>query len=126
YLRHPDVSGDTVVFTAANDVWLAPLAGGRAWRLTDEGAPVTYPRFSPDGTHIAFTSRASGGPEVWVTATDGSTPPRRLTTWGRPSTRVTGWLPDGRIVATSSHGAPVARDGVLWGIDLDGTAELLP
>src|SRR5690625_6304438 len=51
YLRHPDVHGDTVTFTAANDVWIAPLAGGRAWRLTDEGAPVGYPRFSPDGAH---------------------------------------------------------------------------
>ncbi|WP_262424950.1 hypothetical protein [Brachybacterium sp. Z12] len=39
YLRHPDVRGDLLTFTAANDVWLAPLAGGRAWRLTDEGAP---------------------------------------------------------------------------------------
>ena len=38
YLRHPDVRGDIVTFTAANDVWLAPLEGGRAWRLTDEGA----------------------------------------------------------------------------------------
>src|SRR5699024_4727110 len=126
YLRHPDVRGDLVTFTAANDVWLAPLAGGRAWRLTDEGAPVGYPRFSPDGAHIAFTSRTSGGPEVWVIPTEGDTAPRRLTAWGRPSTKVAGWLPDGRILATSSYGAPIARDAQLWAIDLDGTAELLP
>ena len=126
YLRHPDVRGDLVTFTAANDVWLAPLAGGRAWRLTDEGAPVGYPRFSPDGAHIAFTSRTSGGPEVWVIPTEGDTAPRRLTAWGRPSTKVAGWLPDGRVLATSSYGAPIARDAQLWAIDLDGTAELLP
>ena len=126
YLRHPDVSGDSVVFTAANDIWLAPLAGGRAWRLTDEGAPVSYPRFSPDGQHIAFTSRTSGGPEIWVTAADGAEAPRRLTAWGRATTRVAGWLPDGRILATSNYGAPLARDLVLWAIELDGTAEQLP
>ena len=126
YLRHPDVHGDTVAFTAANDVWLAPLAGGRAWRLTDEGAPVSYPRFSPDGAHVAYTSRTSGGPEVWVIASDGSTAPRRLTTWGRPSTRVAGWLSDGRVLAASSYGAPLARDMQLWAIDLEGTAVLLP
>ena len=126
YLRHPDVRGDLVTFTAANDVWLAPLAGGRAWRLTDEGAPVGYPRFSPDGAHVAYTSRTSGGPEVWVIPTEGDTAPRRLTAWGRPSTKVAGWLPDGRILATSSYGAPIARDAQLWAIDLDGTAELLP
>lgn len=126
YLRHPDVHGDTVAFTAANDVWLAPLAGGRAWRLTDEGAPVAYPRFSPDGTQVAYTSRTSGGPEVWVIAADGSSAPRRLTTWGRPSTRVAGWLPDGRVLAATSYGAPLARDMQLWAVDLDGTAEPLP
>ena len=126
YLRHPDVRGDTITFTAANDVWLAPLDGGRAWRLTDEGAPVGYPRFSPDGDHIAYTSRTSGGPEVWVISTEGDTAPRRLTYWGRPSTKVVGWLPDGRIVATTSYGAPIARDAQLWAIALDGTTELLP
>ena len=112
YLRHPDVHGKTVTFTAANDVWLAPLAGGRAWRLTDEGAPVGYPRFSPDGEHIAYTSRTSGGPEVWVIGAAGDTAPRRLTYWGRPSTKVVGWLPDGRIVATTKIGRASCRERV--------------
>src|SRR5690625_1327823 len=126
YLRHPDVHGDTVTFTAANDAWIAPLTGGRAWRLTDEGAPVGYPRFSPDGAHVAYTSRASGGPEIWLVSADGSTAPRRLTTWGRVSTRVAGWLADGRVLVSSSHTAPIARDAQLWAVDLEGRAELLP
>lgn len=126
YLRHPDVRGELITFTAANDVWLAPLEGGRAWRLTDEGAPVSYPRFSPDGARIAFTSRASGGPEVWVADVAGESAPRRLTFWGRPATKVVGWLPDGRIVATTSYAAPVARDAQLWAVDLEGTTTLLP
>ena len=126
YLRHPDVRGELITFTAANDVWLAPLTGGRAWRLTDEGAPVAYPRFSPDGAHIAFTSRTSGGPEVWVADVEGAAAPRRLTFWGRPATKVVGWLPDGRIVASTSYAAPIARDAQLWAVDLEGTTELLP
>ncbi|WP_422115996.1 S41 family peptidase [Brachybacterium sp. UNK5269] len=126
YLRHPDVHGEVIAFTAADDVWLAPLAGGRGWRLTDEGAPVAYPRFSPDGRHVAFTSRASGGPEVWVIGADGEGAPRRLTAWGRPATKVVGWLPDSRVVASTSYGAPLARDAQLWAIDLEGHAEVLP
>jgi len=126
YLRHPDVRGELITFTAANDVWLAPLTGGRAWRLTDEGAPVAYPRFSPDGAHIAYTSRTSGGPEVWVADVEGASAPRRLTFWGRPATKVVGWLPDGRIVASTSYAAPIARDAQLWAVDLEGTTELLP
>lgn len=30
YIRYPDVRGDLVVFCAADDVWAAPLDGGRA------------------------------------------------------------------------------------------------
>src|SRR5690606_23920926 len=61
-----------------------------------------------------------------VISTEGDTAPRRLTYWGRASTKVVGWLPDGRIVATTSYGAPIARDAQLWAIALDGTTELLP
>ena len=43
YLRFPHVHGDLVTFTADDDVWLAPLAGGRAWRVTSDRAPVSYP-----------------------------------------------------------------------------------
>ena len=126
YLRHPDVHGDRIVLTAADDIWIVARTGGQAWRLTDERAPVSYPRFSPDGAHVAFTSRASGQPEVWVVDADGTTDPRRLTAWGRANTRTAGWLPDGRILVSSAHGADLRRDAVLWAIGLDGAAEKLP
>lgn len=127
YLRHPDVHGELVTFTAADDVWLAPLAGGQAWRLTDEGAPVRFPRFSPDGARIAYVSLTTGSPEVFVVRTDGAGTPRRLTVSGNRSTRVAGWLPDGRVLVTTADGAPLSlRDAQLWAIDLEGRAELLP
>ena len=50
YLRYPHIHGDLVTFVAGDDVWLAPAAGGRAWRLSADGAPVSYPRFSRDGS----------------------------------------------------------------------------
>ncbi len=34
YARYPHLHDDHVAFVAADDVWLAPLDGGRAWRLT--------------------------------------------------------------------------------------------
>lgn len=127
YLRHPDVHGDLVVFTAADDVWLAPLTGGQGWRLTDDGAPVRYPRFSPDGEHVAYVSLSTGSPEVFVVRTDGSGSPVRLTVTGNRNTRVAGWLDDSRVLVTTPHGAPLSlRDAQLWAIDLEGTAELLP
>ena len=50
YLRYPHVHGDLITFVAGDDVWLAPAGGGRAWRLSADDVPVSYPRFSPDGT----------------------------------------------------------------------------
>ncbi|GAY12650.1 hypothetical protein [Pseudonocardia sp. N23] len=44
YLRFPHLHRDTLVFTAEDDVWTAPLAGGRAYRLTADDVPVSRPR----------------------------------------------------------------------------------
>ena len=32
YLRFPHLAGDLLTFVAEDDIWLAPLGGGRAWR----------------------------------------------------------------------------------------------
>lgn len=105
YLRFPTVHGSTLAFVAEDDVWLAPLEGGRAWRLTAERAPVANTRFSPDGSLLAYTSRRDGAPEVHVVPVAGGAP-RRLTFWGDAWTRVIGWTADGRVLAVSATGQP--------------------
>src|SRR5262249_53855978 len=54
-----------------------------------------HPRYSPDGTKIAFVSRRSGTWEIWVCASDASNP-LRLTTMGGPIVVGPQWSPDGR------------------------------
>ena len=49
YLRFPHLHGDLLTFVAEDDVWLAPLDGGRAWRLSADRAEAASPRFSRDG-----------------------------------------------------------------------------
>src|SRR5205807_161600 len=71
YLRFPHVHGDTIVFTAEDDVWTAPLSGGRAYRITADDVPVAYPRLSPDGARVAWTSWKNGAPETYVSDVDG-------------------------------------------------------
>jgi len=56
-LRFPDVHGDKVVFCYGGDLWLAPLAGGSATRLTAHPGLELFPKFSPDGRWIAFTGQ---------------------------------------------------------------------
>ena len=105
YLRYPHIHGDLLAFVAGDDVWLAPASGGRAWPLTADAAPASYPRFSPDGAKIAWTSSRDGGPEVYLAGTDGRDP-TRLTYWGDAETAVSGWTPDGEVLAVSAAGQP--------------------
>ncbi|MFD7415936.1 S41 family peptidase [Kitasatospora purpeofusca] len=119
YLRHPHLHGDLITFVAENDVWLAPLDGGRAWRLTADHRPVRRPMFSPDGRHVAFTSTRDGAPEVHVAPVDGG-PSRRLTHWGDAQTQLRGWTADGRPIATTATGQASLRRTWARAVPLDG------
>lgn len=119
YLRYPHLHGDQVTFVADDDVWLAPLEGGRAWRFTADRKPVSHPRFSPDGTRIAWTSAREGAPEVFVAGIDGPEG-ERLTHLGNATTGVRGWTADGQVLAISAAGQ-AARDRTwAYAVPLDG------
>ena len=119
YLRHPHLHGDLVAFVAEDDVWLAPLDGGRAWRLTADHTPASHPRFSPDGRHVAWTSTRDGAPEIHVAPTDGG-PSRRLTHWGSSRTQLRGWTADGRPIAVTTAGQATLRRTWAFAVPLDG------
>ena len=127
YLRYPHVHGDLITFVAGDDVWLGPAEGGRAWRLTADAAQVSYPRFSRDGTAVAWTSWRDGSPEVYAAGTDGGDA-ARLTFWGDPQTRVTGWTAGGEILAVTSAGQPAMKYRRAFAVPGDGGAppRLLP
>ncbi|QNA73369.1 peptidase S41 [Streptomyces sp. So13.3] len=126
YLRYPHVNGELVAFVAEDDVWVAPLDGGRAWRVSADNMPVDHPRISPDGTTVAWTSTRDGAPEVHVAPVDGG-PSRRLTHWGSAKTSVRGWTPDGEVVAISTQGQPSLRRTWARALPLDGgPARTLP
>ncbi|HZB50879.1 MAG TPA: PDZ domain-containing protein, partial [Mycobacteriales bacterium] len=126
YLRYPSIRGDRVAFIAEDDVWLGAADGGRAWRLTADAVPVAGTRLSPDGATVAYTSTRDGAPEVHVVSVDGG-PARRLSHWGDPFTKVAGWLPDGRVVASTAVGEPFRSRVWAWALPLDGgVPERLP
>ncbi|MGC9542772.1 S41 family peptidase [Streptomyces sp. UG1] len=119
YLRYPHLHGDLVAFTAEDDVWLAPLDGGRAWRVSADNVPVSRPRISPDGTTVAWTSTRDGAPEVHIAPVAGG-PSKRLTHWGSWQTRVRGWTPDGQVLAISTRGQAGNRRTWAHTVPLDG------
>lgn len=66
------VHGDTIVFDLLGDLWTLPLSGGEATRLTSGSAWDSEPRFSPDGTRIAYVSDANGNEQIWTMNADGT------------------------------------------------------
>jgi tricorn protease len=120
YLRFPHLHQDLITFVTEDDVWLAPLDGGRAWRVTADQVGAERPRFSPDGANVAWTSWRDVDPEVHVAPADGG-PSRRLSYWGDPQTRVIGWTPDGDVVAKSSLGEASLRRTWAHALPLNGS-----
>ncbi|MFN0068089.1 MAG: PDZ domain-containing protein [Limisphaerales bacterium] len=77
-LRFPTIHGARIVFGYAGDLYSVAARGGVARRLTsDPDSYEMFPRFSPDGKHLAFTAQYDGNTEVYVMPADGGEP-RRL------------------------------------------------
>ncbi len=94
--RHPDFRAGRIAFSYLGDIWLANEDGSNVFHLTDNVGRDVYPRFSPDGKWIAFSSNRYGNYDVFVVPVGGGTP-RRLTfhtgndevvSWSRDSERV--------------------------------------
>src|ERR1700678_1697962 len=65
-LRHPTYSKGKVAFSYLGDIWIASENGSDVLRLTDNKARDQFPRFSPDGSTIAFSSNRDGNYDVYV------------------------------------------------------------
>ena len=99
-LRYPAVSKTQIAFVYAGDIWLVGKEGGAAFRLTSSPGEETFPRFSPDGTKVAYSASYDGNVDVYVIPSTGGEP-RRLTHHPMPD-RVVGWTPDSRKVLFAS------------------------
>jgi tricorn protease len=122
--RNPSISATQVVFEYANDLWIAPRAGGPANRLTSGLGAETNPIFSPDGSKIAFTGQYDGSVDVFVVNASGGVP-KRLT-WHPGFDLAVAWTPDSqRVVFSSDRQANTTRYSQLFTISIDGGPESL-
>ena len=99
-----DVSPDgrEIVFDLLGDLYMLPIVGGRARRLTGGVAFDVQPRFSPDGKQIAFTSDRAGGDNIWIMDRDGSHP-RQVTKETFRLVNGPAWTPDGQYILARKH-----------------------
>ncbi|MBI5386454.1 MAG: PD40 domain-containing protein [Verrucomicrobia bacterium] len=122
-LRHPTYSEGQVAFGYLGDLWIAREDGSGVRRLTDHKARDVYPRFSPDGKRIAFSSNREGNYDVYVIATEGGKP--RQLTFHTADDMVVGWTPDGaKIIFQSTRAKGVFPSvATLWEIAVEGGME---
>lgn len=99
-LRFADVSATHIAFVYAGDIWVVAKQGGVAQRLSTPTGEETFPRFSPDGSRIAFSANYDGNTDVYVVPSLGGLV-ERLTYHPMPD-RVLDWHPDGSSVLIAS------------------------
>ncbi|MEL7728032.1 amidohydrolase family protein [Citromicrobium bathyomarinum] len=99
-----DVSPDgrMVAFNVLGDIYTMPIEGGTPTRIAEGLAWEVQPRFSPDGTRIAFTSDRGGGDNIWIMNADGSDK-RQLTKEDFRLMHQPTWSPDGQFIAAKKH-----------------------
>ncbi len=122
-----DVSrnGKTIAFSLLGDLYLLPIEGGKARRISQGPAWDVQPRFSPDGKEIAYTSDRGGGNNIW-----------RMPLIGGEGSQVSNedfrllnnpaWTPDGQYLIARKHftGERSLGTGELWMYHISGGAGL--
>ena len=104
-----------------SSVWQLELAGptkppGTATKLISSSRGDFGAEVSPDGKRIAFESRRSGSPEIWVCDRDAANPVQ-LTFFGGPQIGPPSWSPDSRRLAFDLHASGNAE---LYLVNVDG------
>jgi tricorn protease len=125
-LRFPDVSADKIVFIYAGDIWIVPKAGGVASRLSSPRGSELFPKFSPDGSRIAFSGNYDGNTDIYVMPSGGGVPERL--THHPDDDLVAEWYPDGEsILFRSNMLSPTQRYNRLFKVsEKGGMPEVLP
>lgn len=114
------ISNDIMTDRARRAIWLVDTRTGEQLPLagTSGDGDAFAPRWSPDGTRLAYVSTAAGGAQLWVTWVKGGEAVR-LTGLPNSPSGIT-WSPDGTQIAYSML---VEGEGLKLGKAPDGKPE---
>jgi len=123
-----DVSpdGSRVAFDMLGDIYVMPIGGGTPTRIAEGLSYDQQPRWSPDGTRIAFVSDRGGGDNIWTMNSDGSAK-KQLTKEDFRLLNQPSWSPDGRYIVAKKHfttGRSLGT-GEVWLYHVDGGTGVL-
>lgn len=87
-------------------------------QLTDNSWDDIYPRWSPDGSKVAYASNPNGNFDIFIMDADGGDPVR-LTDSPQEETDLA-WFPDGkRLLYSEEEKKGLIRQSCLWVLDLE-------
>jgi tricorn protease len=122
-LRHPSYAKGKVAFSYLGDIWTVNENGSGPERLTDHKARDIFPRFSPDGAWLAFSSNRAGNYDVYIIPAKGGKP--RQLTFHNAEDEVVTWTPDSqKVVFRSTRGDGIFPSvATLYQVSLEGGLE---
>ncbi len=89
-------------------IWIVSTSGGTAQQFITSDKNDDNPRWSPDGSKIAFTSTREGAPQVFVANADGSSA-RKVSDVPEGVSEFI-WSPDGKSFAFTTDVYPECKD----------------
>ena len=118
FARYPHINKGKIAFSYHGDIWVANDDGLNPRRLTAHVAADVYPRFSPDGKWIAFSSDRMGNNDVWVVLVEGGEP--QQLTFMTVDDSVQYWTPDGKKIIFASNRSDRAWGSPLYTVSFQG------
>ena len=107
--------------TDNEDLWLIDRSRGTEARFTFDPANDGWPRFSPDGEQVVFSSTRTGRPQLYRKRTSGDGVEEALTAAHGASTD---WSSDGRFIVYQASDPKTGFD--LWAVSLSGDGKPFP
>ncbi len=125
-MRTPDASANKVCFIYQDDLFAANLDGTNPVRLVKAVGTEAYPKFSPDGKWIAFSSYFNGNPNVYVIPSAGGH--IRQITFEPEGAAMLEWSNDGKKIYFLSRAASFSPFfSRIFKVNVDGgLPEVLP
>lgn len=118
FARYPSICNGKIAFSYHGDIWIANDDGSFPRRLTAHVADDVFPRFSPDGKWIAFTSNRMGNKDVFIMPVEGGVP--QQLTFHTTGDDIQYWTPDGESIIFSSSRSEKPFYSPLYTVSING------
>jgi Tol biopolymer transport system component len=112
--------GNLIAYAMDGDIYTINIYGSQMTQLTSDPSDDYRPRWSPDGSRIAFGSDRSGRDAIYIMNMNGSNIIREVELKGGPYVKGEfSWSPDGKKIIYADTKSESSQDTDLYVVDLE-------